>query len=295
MLADGFEFNEITYGTLINGLCDAGKTKVAVRLLRMIQHCVFNVKPNVVMYSRIIEALCKEGLVNEACEWYYEMVGNNVEPTVFTFRPLVRALCVAGWLNEAVWMVEEMISKGIYVDLYVFSVLIDGLCKKGMVGEAREVFDEMIKRGCGVSVVACSSLMVGYCLKNEVDEARRLFDAVVGRPDVWSYNVLINGYCKVRRLDDAMKLFYEMWGKNVVPNLVTYNLLVDCVCDYTSDLLRGFLFLWRLSLTPLLMVSLFTSFFRFSSIFFMVPMQLLLVSSVTCSCLVVVWPLNKLD
>ncbi|RZB65434.1 putative 3,4-dihydroxy-2-butanone kinase [Glycine soja] len=230
MLADGFEFNEITYGTLINGLCDAGKTKVAVRLLRMIQHCVFNVKPNVVMYSRIIEALCKEGLVNEACEWYYEMVGNNVEPTVFTFRPLVRALCVAGWLNEAVWMVEEMISKGIYVDLYVFSVLIDGLCKKGMVGEAREVFDEMIKRGCGVSVVACSSLMVGYCLKNEVDEARRLFDAVVGRPDVWSYNVLINGYCKVRRLDDAMKLFYEMWGKNVVPNLVTYNLLVDCVC-----------------------------------------------------------------
>ena len=64
--------------------------------------------------------------------------------------------------------------------------------------------------------------------------------------------------------------------------------------DYTSDLLGGFLFLWRLSLTPLFLVSLYVSVFCSSSVCFVVLMLLLLVSSRSCSYLVFVWPLNKL-
>ena len=47
---------------------------------------------------------------------------------------------------------------------------------------------------------------------------------------------------------------------------------------------------------PLLLVSLSTSVFHFISSFayFMVPMLLLLVSSRSCSSLVVVWPFDKL-
>ena len=66
--------------------------------------------------------------------------------------------------------------------------------------------------------------------------------------------------------------------------------------DYTSDLLDGFLFLWRLSLAPLVLVSLSTPIFCYVSSFvhIVIPMLLLLVSSRSCSCLVVVQPFNKL-
>ena len=64
--------------------------------------------------------------------------------------------------------------------------------------------------------------------------------------------------------------------------------------DYTSDLLGGFLFLWRLSLALLLLLSLSASIFHSSSVYFVVPMLFLLVSSRSCSYLVVVRPLNKL-
>ena len=66
--------------------------------------------------------------------------------------------------------------------------------------------------------------------------------------------------------------------------------------DYASDLLGGFLFLWRLSLALLLLVSLSSSIFYSISSFvcFVVPMLLLLVSSRSCSCLVVVRPFDKL-
>ena len=52
--------------------------------------------------------------------------------------------------------------------------------------------------------------------------------------------------------------------------------------DYTSNVLGGFLFLRRFSLTPLLLLSLFASFFYFSFVCFLVPMPLLLVFSGSC-------------
>ena len=66
--------------------------------------------------------------------------------------------------------------------------------------------------------------------------------------------------------------------------------------DHTSDLLGGFLFLWRLSIASLLLVSLSTLIFPFisSSISFVVPILLLLVSYESCSCLVVIRSFDKL-
>ena len=63
--------------------------------------------------------------------------------------------------------------------------------------------------------------------------------------------------------------------------------------NYTFDLLDGFLFLWRLSLTSLLLVSLCALAFYCSFVYFLVPMLLLLMSSRSCSCFVV-WLFNKL-
>ena len=66
--------------------------------------------------------------------------------------------------------------------------------------------------------------------------------------------------------------------------------------DYTPNLLDGFLFLWRLSITSQLVVSLSSSIFYFvsSSIRIVIPMLTLLVSSRSHSCLVIVRSLNKL-
>ena len=67
--------------------------------------------------------------------------------------------------------------------------------------------------------------------------------------------------------------------------------------DYTSYVLGGVLFLWRLSIASLLVVSLSYSFFCSisSSVCVVIPMLILLVSSGSRSYLVVVRPFNKLD
>ncbi|RYR07788.1 hypothetical protein Ahy_B05g075240 [Arachis hypogaea] len=62
--ARGFQFNEVTYVTLIQGLCKTRHTSAAIQVLRKIP--MNGIVPNVVMYSAIIDSLCKEGLVNLA-------------------------------------------------------------------------------------------------------------------------------------------------------------------------------------------------------------------------------------
>ena len=66
--------------------------------------------------------------------------------------------------------------------------------------------------------------------------------------------------------------------------------------DHTSNLLGRILFLWRLSITCLLAVSLSLAIFCFvpSSIRVVIPVLILLVSSESRSSLVVVQPINKL-
>ena len=70
------------------------------------------------------------------------------------------------------------------------------------------------------------------------------------------------------------------------------------VVDYTFDLLGGLvlLFMWRLSLESLLVVSLSPSIFYFipSSISVVTPMLILLVSFGSFSCLLIILPLYEL-
>ncbi|RYQ96721.1 hypothetical protein Ahy_B08g092575 [Arachis hypogaea] len=90
--------------------------------------------------------------------------------------------------------------------------------------------DVMIERGQQPDIITYTILMDGYCRNNEVDKARNLFDMVIERgfvPDVWSYNILIKGYVKIKRVDEALSL---MKSKNIVPNIITNNSLVDGLC-----------------------------------------------------------------
>lgn len=50
---------------------------------------------------------------------------------------------------------------------------------------------------------------------------RMVFNGFV--PDVVTYNCLINGLCKTYRIERAHELFDEMLVKGVLPNRVTYN------------------------------------------------------------------------
>lgn len=76
--------------------------------------------------------------------------------------------------------------------------------------------------------------MDGYCLLNGVNKAKHIFNTMVAvgvAKDVHNYNiVVINGFCKSKMMDEALDLFEEMYSKNIIPTIVTYNTVIDGLC-----------------------------------------------------------------
>jgi pentatricopeptide repeat domain-containing protein 1/leucine-rich PPR motif-containing protein len=56
MVAEGFQLNQVSYTTLVNGLFKVGETRAALQLLRQVDGKL--VPPNVVMYNTIIDIVC---------------------------------------------------------------------------------------------------------------------------------------------------------------------------------------------------------------------------------------------
>nr|ABN06148.1 Pentatricopeptide repeat [Medicago truncatula] len=97
LVAQGYQLDHLTYGTLINALCKRRETGAAVFLLRQAER--ENVSLNVVTYNPIIDSLCKENRVTDAFDLFNEMVlkyNTSLLPDVVTYSPLINGLCIAG-------------------------------------------------------------------------------------------------------------------------------------------------------------------------------------------------------
>ena len=152
------------------------------------------------------------------------------------------------------------------------------MCRNGLVGEAQQIFEEMEKLGCVPSVVTFNALIDGLCKAGELEEAHLLFYKMeIGRnpslflrlsqganrvldsaslqtmveqlcdsglilkaykllmqladsgvvPDITTYNILINGFCKAENINGAFKLYKDLQLKGLSPDSVTYGTLID--------------------------------------------------------------------
>ena len=142
---------------------------------------------------------------------------------------VIDALCEDGKVEDACMIWRKLLKKNVTPDNSISSALIYWLCKAGKVWEARELFDEF-ERGFIPSVLTFNTLISGMCENGELQEAGRLWDDMVERkchPNVFTYNVLIKGFCKFGEAKEAVRILEEMLEKGCVPNKSTYGVLVD--------------------------------------------------------------------
>ncbi|XP_056697404.1 putative pentatricopeptide repeat-containing protein At1g12700, mitochondrial [Spinacia oleracea] len=228
----GYQPTLVTYGSMFRGLCRLGDNYGALNLLRNMEshrHCT----PNVVIYSTIIDSLCKDQLLPLALHLFKEMKSKRISPNVVTYSTLIRGMCTLGQWKEARDMYNEMLGNNIQPTIKTCNMLIDRYCKEGRVGEARAIYESITKRGLLPNIVTYSALLDGYCLRGEMDEAEKLMDLMIKHgcePNVVTYSSLINGYCKSKKIDRALGLLKKMPLVGLSPNVVTYSTLIDGLC-----------------------------------------------------------------
>ncbi|KAI9200447.1 hypothetical protein LWI28_008134 [Acer negundo] len=131
----GFEPDLVTVTTLLRGLCLNGKVFIAIKVFDKMTEIRF--QSNESICRILINSLCKIHKIDFAIELRRRMI---YAANVITYSVITHALCKDGSVDEAIKMFFEMIGKRICLDVVVYGSLINGLCGLNRLKEVVDFF-----------------------------------------------------------------------------------------------------------------------------------------------------------
>ncbi|KAM1735557.1 hypothetical protein ACFX15_013447 [Malus domestica] len=145
-LKEGISPNSVSYTILINGMCQDGKVAEACGIFGQILKC--GSVPS-------IETI--EGRLRDAVKVYIQMGVYNMKPDLVTYTVLIK-----GKMEDAMLMINTMLEKGPEPNVVAYSCLIDGYFKSENTKGALELLEEMLK-SVSPNIVSYSILIDGLC------------------------------------------------------------------------------------------------------------------------------------
>ncbi|XP_052205660.1 pentatricopeptide repeat-containing protein At3g09040, mitochondrial-like [Diospyros lotus] len=172
-------------------------------------------QPNVFACTSILWFYSQNGMSSECVDFYGETKLRGVVPDGYVFPKVLRACAQSGNFQVGVLVHKDVITFGAELNLQVCNSLIDMYSKCGDVESARRVFDQMVER----DLLSWNSMISGYVhnefLKSAVDllDSMRLKGFV---PDLVTWNTVMDAYCRMGQCDEAWKIFEGIKEPNVV-------------------------------------------------------------------------------
>jgi len=147
--------NDITYYLLVNGLCRIGEAQKAIHLFRQVEiniNCNSNTIDLTDFYNSIILTLCKDRLVNQAYDFYSEMIAKNIPRSCLTYHYLIHGYCIVGQFKQAIALFKELDASP--NKMFPSAIVVPTLVTEGEVKDAKTVVAVMVK----CSVKQCCQL-----------------------------------------------------------------------------------------------------------------------------------------
>ncbi|PKI57011.1 pentatricopeptide repeat-containing protein At1g51965, mitochondrial [Punica granatum] len=220
-----------TYVSMLESLCNAGKTIEAIDLLENIHEK--GIKPDTFMYNMVFSALGKSRREislsrSHMHDLYERMKKNGPPPDTYTYNVLISGFGRAGKVHEAVQVFEELEQSECKPDVISYNSLINCLGKNGDLDEAHIRFQEMKEKGLSPDVVTYSTLIECFGKTDKVDMACRLFDEMSAggcSPNVVTYNILLDCLERCGRTAEAVDLYARLKQHGLTPDSITYSIL----------------------------------------------------------------------
>ncbi|KAL6183599.1 hypothetical protein ACLB2K_045010 [Fragaria x ananassa] len=220
MVSNGVELDNITYSTIIT--C-AKRSKLFDKAVEWFERmyktglmpdeemAAIGVKPNLVVYNTLLEAMGKAGKPGLARSLFEEMVASGLTPNEKTLTALVKIYGKARWARDALDLWERMRSNKWPMDFILYNTLLNMCADLGLEDEAKRLFEDMKQSE--------------HC-----------------RPDSYSYTAMLNIFGSGGNADEAMELFEEMSKKGVHLNVMGCTCLIQCLgrAKRFGDMVRVF-------------------------------------------------------
>lgn len=232
MLRRGLKADEVTFGTLIYGLCLELRLKEASKLKEDTVR-VYKVRPNGSIYASLIKGYCVVGELSLAFRLKREMVKNEMEVDAAVYSTLISALFKAGRKADAIGVFEEMKGNGCKINTVAYNAMINGFCREKDFEAVFEVLNEMGKSGCKADVVSYNVILGELCKQGKWSAANDLLEDMPRRgcaPDVVSYRIIFDGLCDGLQFKAAASILDEMVFKGHAPRSASIHKFINGLC-----------------------------------------------------------------
>ncbi|VFQ95374.1 unnamed protein product [Cuscuta campestris] len=161
------------------------------------------------------------------------------QPNSFMFNTVIRGYASSSDPGSAFVLYSFMIGHGIVPNSYTYPFVIKALSKGGRDwlcgGEATHC--SVIKYGHVSDLHIANSLLNMYASFGLLEDAHKVFDEIP-KPDVVSWNMIVDDLCQNSRFNEAWYVFSRMCKNGIRPNSVTFLSLVSS-CTKSNDLGTG--------------------------------------------------------
>ncbi|KAJ3686674.1 hypothetical protein LUZ61_015838 [Rhynchospora tenuis] len=217
---------------LISGFSKIGKPELGIRFYERVKG-LDGFSPNLITYTALVDALCKDGRIAEASDLISEMEEKGIVIDPVLCCSLISGYFRKGLLTDGLMKYCAMIKKGLTPDVVNYTNNIEGLCKEGGVEKVSGVLKETMRRNISYNLVTLTSLIGGFCKQGQFKEALQVFNKIeeLGiASDNFAETILIDSMCKHGHLDMALAFIRERENKGFKPGTVTYNALINGLC-----------------------------------------------------------------
>ncbi|KAJ6288859.1 hypothetical protein OIU76_024772 [Salix suchowensis] len=118
----------VVYTILINGMCKSRKVRDAKELFSRL--IVEGLKPDGHSYTALVDGLCREGSLIEAHKLFRKMEGDGCMPGSCSYNVLLQGCLQHKDTSTAVQLIHEMADRGFYADSVTRTFLKDLLPAK---------------------------------------------------------------------------------------------------------------------------------------------------------------------
>ncbi|KAG6486545.1 hypothetical protein ZIOFF_055122 [Zingiber officinale] len=244
MVDDDIVPNTVLYNSLLNWLFKQGHIEEAGFLLSDMRKA--HASPDCFTCAIAVDGYFRNGLAHEALGYYKQIREEKSVNDVIPYNSLVKHLHEQGRIYEVKQLLGTMFSSGLAPDVVTYSTLIDRFFKDRNIDDALEVYDQMLKDGQMPNLITYNSIIYGFCQVEHVDLALLAVEELKGAGvllDVFTYNTMIHGYLSLQRVEEACDLCHSMQRLGIAVNVVTCNIFMNFLCksgcfDLAEELLR---------------------------------------------------------
>ncbi|XP_023005663.1 pentatricopeptide repeat-containing protein At1g64583, mitochondrial-like [Cucurbita maxima] len=223
----GCELDLSFYTCAVSLFCRVDRIDVGSWLFRMMK--ASNIIPDTLIYSTLIQSLCKNLLLDEALFLLEEMAESGLRPKDDVYVGIIKVFFELGKTGEAIKFVKDRC----FLFTSPHNALLEGCCNVENILIANRVLGRMSK----MSIDDCKSwnIVIGWLCNNaRIGKAFEFLGKMIVLsfvPNKDTYAALIIGNCKSRRYEAALQLMNEVHARCWVLHAVCYSELIESLCQ----------------------------------------------------------------